>query len=71
MQVVLPADPNLCPLCGQSNQCAGEVERATGVKQPPCWCNQVKFEAELLLRIPEHARRKACICAACAQANTI
>lgn len=69
MQVALPVDPNLCPLCRQSNQCAGEVERTTGVKQPPCWCNDVKFEAELLSRIPEHARRKACICAACNQTD--
>jgi hypothetical protein len=45
MQVALPADPNHCPLCGQPNECAMEIERATGVKQPPCWCSQVKFEA--------------------------
>ena len=38
MQVALPADPNHCPLCGQPNECAMEIERATGVKQPPCWC---------------------------------
>jgi hypothetical protein len=47
MQVALPADPNHCPLCGQPNECAMEIERATGVKQPPCWCSQVKFEAAL------------------------
>jgi hypothetical protein len=56
-------------MCDQPNQCAMEVERATGVKQPPCWCSQVKFEAALLSRIPEHARGKACICPACAQAD--
>jgi hypothetical protein len=71
MPVALTVDPNQCPLCGQSNQCAGEVERVTGVKQPPCWCNQVAFEAELLSRVPQEARRKACICAACAQASAI
>mgnify|MGYP003379739277 CR=1 FL=1 len=32
MQVALPADPNHCPLCGQPNECAMEIERATGVK---------------------------------------
>jgi hypothetical protein len=70
MQVALPVDPNQCPLCGQENQCAMEVERATGVKQAPCWCNQARFEASLLSRIPEHARGKACLCAACAKGDT-
>lgn len=69
MQVALPIDPNLCPLCQQPNQCAMEVEQAIGVKQPPCWCSQAKFEAALLSRIPEHARGKACLCNACAQAE--
>ena len=64
------ADPTRCPLCGQPNQCAMEVERATGVKQPPCWCSQARFEASLLSRIPEHARGKACLCPACAKAET-
>lgn len=63
----LPADPRLCPLCQQTNQCAMEVERATGQKQPPCWCSQTRFEVELLARVPEHARGTACICAACAR----
>lgn len=66
MPVPLPADPKLCPLCQQANQCAMEVERATGLKQPPCWCSQARFEAELLSRVPEYARGTACICAACA-----
>ncbi len=55
-----------CPLCGQPNQCAMEVERATGIKQPPCWCTQVTFTAALLEQIPESQRAKACVCAACA-----
>jgi hypothetical protein len=65
MQVAMPIDPNLCPLCQAPNECAMEVERATGVKQPSCWCTTAKFEAALLSRIPEHARGKACVCAAC------
>lgn len=69
MQIALPADPNLCPLCGLPNQCAMHIERTTGVKQPSCWCNQIKFEATLLSRIPEHARDKACVCSVCAQAE--
>ena len=58
-------DPTHCPLCGQPNQCAGEVERTTGVPQPPCWCTQREFSAELLQRVPEALRGKACICPAC------
>lgn len=59
-------DPTLCPLCGQANRCANEIERATGVKQEACWCTQVDFGADLLARVPEPARRLACICARCA-----
>lgn len=68
MPALPPVDPVLCPLCGAANQCANELERATGMKQPPCWCTEVRFEAGLLARVPEHARRQACICRACAQA---
>ncbi len=68
MQETQPIDPTLCPLCGQSNQCAEQLERVTGIPQPPCWCNQATFGPELLARVPEHAQRQACICGACAQA---
>lgn len=68
MQVNPAVNPGLCPLCGQVNQCAMEVERATGVKQPPCWCTEASFDAVLLSSIPAQARDIACICAACAQA---
>lgn len=57
-----------CPLCGQVNQCAMEIERTSGVRQPPCWCTQVDFNRELLERLPAQARGLACICAACASA---
>jgi hypothetical protein len=66
MQSDSPPGATACPLCGQTNQCAMEAERVTGVKQPPCWCTQATFTAELLARIPAPARGKACICAACA-----
>jgi hypothetical protein len=59
-------DPTRCPLCGEVNRCAMEVERATGVKQPDCWCSQVDFGRELLDSVPLSAQRAACICAACA-----
>jgi hypothetical protein len=44
-----------------------EVERATGVVQPPCWCTQANFSHELLEQLPGEARGQACICARCAQ----
>jgi hypothetical protein len=59
-------DPCLCPLCGQSNQCANEIEKATGVAQGPCWCTTATFSSEVLERIPASARRMACVCARCA-----
>ena len=37
----------------------------------PCWCTQVKFSAELLQRVPQEARHKACICQACVQASQV
>ena len=61
-------DTSLCPLCGQSNQCANETERATGIAQGPCWCTTAVFTPELLARVPAEARRLACICARCAAA---
>jgi len=68
-QTIRGIDSSRCPLCGKPNQCAMEVERETGVKQPPCWCTQVTFDAALLSSVPEEARGTACICAACAQKN--
>lgn len=61
-------DPCRCPLCGQSNQCANEVQRETGVSQDPCWCTTAVFAPALLARIPDDARRLACVCARCAAA---
>jgi hypothetical protein len=62
-------DPTRCPLCDKPNQCAAEAQRETGVKQPPCWCTRVTFDAALLSSVPEEARGTACICAACAQSS--
>jgi len=59
-------DPTRCPLCGGPNTCAMETARATGQPQPPCWCTQVNFSAELLAQVPAPARHKACICKQCA-----
>lgn len=59
-------DPRYCPLCGRPNQCAMEVEKATGVKQGDCWCCSASISAELLSQIPEALRNQACVCPACA-----
>jgi hypothetical protein len=61
-----PTAASLCPLCGQPNQCAMEIEHATGVEQAPCWCTQVTFSQSLLDSIPATARQMSCVCAACA-----
>jgi hypothetical protein len=63
-----PLDPSRCPLCGEANRCAMEVERETGLEQGPCWCMATDFDfsPELLARVPTEKRRLACICARCA-----
>ncbi|MEW6695450.1 Cysteine-rich CWC [Tepidimonas thermarum] len=64
-----PVNPTRCPLCGGANGCAMEQERLTGQAQAPCWCTRVAFAAEVLDRIPPHARGLACVCARCALAR--
>ena len=59
-------DPSRCPLCGEVNRCAMEIARETGRAQPPCWCMEADFTADLLARVPSDKRRLACICARCA-----
>jgi len=61
-------DPTRCPLCGQDNRCAMEIEHATGQAQPPCWCVSATFPPGLLDRLPGQARGKACLCAGCVAA---
>ncbi|WP_210543666.1 cysteine-rich CWC family protein [Rhodoferax sp. PAMC 29310] len=70
MKITPPTDPAHCPLCGKPNQCAMELERSSGQKQPPCWCTQADFSADLLAQIPAESKGKACVCAACAHAAT-
>jgi hypothetical protein len=59
-------DATRCPLCGESNRCAMEIERETGHAQPPCWCMQVDFSNAPLTNLPQEMRGLACICARCA-----
>jgi hypothetical protein len=59
-------DTSRCPLCGEPNRCAMEVERETGQTQPPCWCMAADFSNAPLTNLPETMRGLACICARCA-----
>lgn len=62
-------DPSKCPICGESNQCAQEIARATGMPPETCWCMGAIFSSELLDRVPEEAKNKACICETCVKAG--
>ena len=62
-------DAARCPLCGNSNQCVMEIEKTTGIAQPPCWCASLTMGADLLAAIPEASWGMACICSACANRN--
>ena len=57
-------DPLRCPLCGQANGCQdlGAKDDLHG-----CWCHDpaLRFSPELLARVPQSLRGKACICKAC------
>ena len=61
-----PIEALTCPLCGGANDC---VAAASGSFDPPCWCRNVSFSAELMERVPEPERGVACICRQCASAR--
>lgn len=63
-------EPHRCPLCGQPNQCAMEIERQSGIKQEPCWCSTEKISQAVLDQIPATDLGRACVCAACVKAGT-
>ena len=55
-------DPALCPLCGGPNDCQLCTSAAY---KGPCWCAAVEIPKELLARVPEAFRNRACICRKC------
>jgi hypothetical protein len=57
-------DKTLCPLCGNENACG----MAAADSASRCWCEDVRVGADLLARVPDAAKRKVCICRACATA---
>lgn len=55
--------PQVCPACGQSNQCAlANPISATR----PCWCFSVQIDPQALERVPADLRNRACLCPRCA-----
>lgn len=61
------SDPARCPLCGEPNACALASGGAPGA---PCWCVGQTFPEDLLARVPQEARRRACICRRCVASAT-
>ncbi|HOO70527.1 MAG TPA: cysteine-rich CWC family protein [Spirochaetota bacterium] len=54
----------ICPLCGRPNRC-GERPVVNGKTMERCWCAYETFPPELLSRVPDDKRMKACICSDC------
>jgi hypothetical protein len=56
--------PDLCPLCGATNDCA--MARVGSAGCADCWCSRARIAAETLAAIPAAARGVACVCRTCA-----
>ena len=57
-------NPSFCPLCGGSNEC--QLASSVAYKGE-CWCAHVEISSELLARVPENFRHRACICRGCVE----
>jgi prepilin-type N-terminal cleavage/methylation domain-containing protein/prepilin-type processing-associated H-X9-DG protein len=55
-------NPAQCPLCGGRNDCQ---LCSPYVYKGQCWCAHEDIPAELLARVPEKFRNRACICRSC------
>jgi hypothetical protein len=58
-------NPARCPLCGLANDC---LMCSPVAYKGPCWCMHEDIPRELLARVPENLRNRACICRACVEA---
>jgi len=58
---------NVCPLCGKDNHCLNVRCSSNGHVENNCWCNSttITIPAGLTDQVPEHLKRKACICQSC------
>jgi hypothetical protein len=61
---VTTLDPARCPLCGEPNACGMAAGEAS------CWCYGATLAPEALVRIPDAARGRVCICAKCGRATS-
>jgi prepilin-type processing-associated H-X9-DG protein/prepilin-type N-terminal cleavage/methylation domain-containing protein len=55
---------NQCPLCGGANECQ---LCSPAAYKGPCWCARVEISGELLARVPENFRNRACIYQKCVE----
>jgi prepilin-type processing-associated H-X9-DG protein len=55
-------NPAACPLCGGANECQ---LCASVAYKGQCWCVREEIPGELLARVPENLRNRACICRSC------
>jgi prepilin-type processing-associated H-X9-DG protein/prepilin-type N-terminal cleavage/methylation domain-containing protein len=55
---------NQCPLCGGANECQ---LCSPAAYKGSCWCARVEIPGELLVRVPENFRNRACICQKCVE----
>lgn len=58
-------DPALCPLCAKPNDCR---LCSSSAGKGPCWCERAEMPGELLARVPDELRHRACICRDCVDA---
>ncbi|WP_037027085.1 cysteine-rich CWC family protein [Psychromonas aquimarina] len=47
-----------CPFCKGLNRCRADSSK-------PCWCYDLPIPASLTELVPEHLKRKSCICRNC------
>ena len=57
-------NPNQCPLCGEANDCQ---LCSPAAYKGSCWCARVEMPEQLLARVPENLRNRACICRDCVE----
>jgi prepilin-type N-terminal cleavage/methylation domain-containing protein/prepilin-type processing-associated H-X9-DG protein len=57
-------NPAACPLCGGANACQ---LCSPHIFKGQCWCAHEEIADELLARVPEHFRNRACICQPCVE----
>jgi prepilin-type N-terminal cleavage/methylation domain-containing protein/prepilin-type processing-associated H-X9-DG protein len=57
-------NPAQCPLCGAANGCQ---LCSPAAYKGQCWCAHEEISDELLARVPENLRNRACVCRPCIQ----